>query len=153
MVELYFSQETSIERLLLKTMTSSRATISLAAYRLTNLRLGQGLVEAHRRGLEVRVVLDAVKYEANRPLAELFKEHGVPHRAIAGRQGPPTKMHHKFAIFDDRMVTTGSYNWTDESEEQNFEDLILLREESLVARYRLAFELLWQRSVRAASAD
>lgn len=153
MVELHFSQDGSIERLLLETMAVSRASISLAAYRLTNLRLAQGLVDAHRRGLDVRIVLDAVKYEANLALAELFQEHGVPHRPIAGRQGPPTKMHHKFAIFDDRMVTTGSYNWTDESEEQNFEDLVILRDEALVARYRGAFEQLWERAARAVSAD
>lgn len=153
MVELCFSVETSIERWLLETISSSKATIRLAAYRLTNLRLGQALADAHRRGLDVRVLLDAVKFEANPALAELFNRHGVPHRATAGRQGPPTKMHHKFAIFDDRMVSTGSYNWTEESEEQNFEDLIVLREEALVVRYRRAFDQLWQRAARAASAD
>lgn len=153
MAELFLSRETSIERLLLDSIANCKASVRLAAYRLTNLRLAQGLVEAHRRGLDVRVVLDAVKCEANPALAELFDEHRVPYRTLFGREGPPTKMHHKFAIFDDGMVSTGSYNWTEESEEQNFEDLILLRDEALVARYRTAFEQLWQRAAQAASAD
>lgn len=152
MSELFFAEEMSIERVLLDAITGSRASIHVAAYRLTNLRLAQALADAHRRGLDVRAVLDSAKYEANPALAQLFSEHGVPHRPLAGRLGPPTKMHHKFAIFDGRMVTTGSYNWTDESEEQNFDDLIILREEALVARYRTAFEQLWRRAARAASA-
>lgn len=153
MAELFFAQETSIERILLDAISSSRASIHVAAYRLTNLHLAQALAEAFRRGLDVRVVLDAAKYEANPALAQLFSEHGVPHRPLAGRLGPPTKMHHKFAIFDGQMVTTGSYNWTEESEEQNFDELIILREEALVARYRNVFEHLWQSARRAASAD
>ena len=151
-MELFFAEETSIERRLLEAIAGSQASIHLAAYRLTNLRLAKALAEAHHRGLEVRVVLDAGKFEANPALAELFTEHGVPHRALAGRQGPPTKMHHKFAIFDGHMVTTGSYNWTEESEEQNFDDLIIVREEAVVARYRSLFERLWQRAAQAAPA-
>lgn len=152
MSELFFAEETSVEHILLEVIGGSRASIHVAAYRLTNLRLAQALAESHRRGLDVRVVLDAGKYEANPALAQLFSEHGVPHRTLAGRLGPPTKMHHKFAVFDGRMVTTGSYNWTEESEEQNFDDLIILREEAVVARYRNAFEQLWQRAARAAAA-
>lgn len=152
-MEVLFAQETSIERVLLERIAGSNSSIHLALYRLTNLRLARALVEAYRRGLDVRVVLDAGKYEANPALEQLFTEHGVPHRPFAGRQGPPTKMHHKFAIFDEKLVTTGSYNWTEESEEQNFDELILLREEAVVARYRKAFEQLWAQASRASAAD
>ncbi len=52
-------------------------------------------------------------------------------------------MHHKFAILDQRMALAGSYNWTLESEEQNYESLPLIREPELVEIFQQEFEALW----------
>ena len=52
-------------------------------------------------------------------------------------------MHHKFAILDGTVVVTGSYNWTLESEEQNYENVLVLREPELVKAYGPEFEALW----------
>ena len=52
-------------------------------------------------------------------------------------------MHHKFAIVDSQWLLTGSYNWTLESEEQNFENLILLRDRESIELYAQEFETLW----------
>ena len=37
-------------------------------------------------------------------------------------------MHHKFAILDGQTAITGSYNWTVESDEENFENLVILHD-------------------------
>ena len=55
-------------------------------------------------------------------------------------------MHHKFAILDNHTVLTGSYNWTPESEEQNYENLLVLREPAQVEAYQREFEALWEAS-------
>ncbi len=52
-------------------------------------------------------------------------------------------MHHKFVILDDRTVLTGSYNWTLASEEQNYENLLILHDPLLVDMHRQEFYSLW----------
>jgi len=88
-------------------------------------------------------VLDRGKYRDTRTTRELLAAHRLPSRLLAGRQGDKAKMHHKFALLDDSALLTGSYNWTTESEEQNHENLLVLREPKLIANYRAEFEALW----------
>jgi phosphatidylserine/phosphatidylglycerophosphate/cardiolipin synthase-like enzyme len=52
-------------------------------------------------------------------------------------------MHHKFVLLDDRIVLTGSYNWTFASEEQNYENLLILQDRTLIDQYRQEFDSLW----------
>ena len=53
-------------------------------------------------------------------------------------------MHHKFAILDGRTALTGSYNWTLESEEENYDHLVILQDPQVLESYRREFDLLWQ---------
>lgn len=131
-----------IERLIGEATTS----IDAALYRLNHPRLAGALEEATRRGVRVRLVLDRNKYEETRATRELLASSEVPFRLLNGRQGPGSKMHHKFAIFDGRAAITGSYNWTLESEQQNYENLLILREPDLVQILEKEFKELWGES-------
>ena len=135
----------AIERLIRQATTS----VDAALYRFNNPRLARALREAIGRGLSVRLVLDRNKYEESRTAQELFADGRIPFRLLYGRQGAGTKMHHKFAVLDDRAVLTGSYNWTLESEEQNFEGLLILREPEQVEIFQREFEALWTEAVAA----
>jgi phosphatidylserine/phosphatidylglycerophosphate/cardiolipin synthase-like enzyme len=57
-------------------------------------------------------------------------------------------MHHKFAVVDRQTVLTGSYNWTMESEDENHENLIIMRETDLVEAYLREFDVLWTGATR-----
>lgn len=119
------------------------ASVDAALYRFNNPRLTRALEDAIRRRVRVRLVLDRNKYEESRATQELFASGRIPFRLLYGRQGPGTKMHHKFATLDDRMVLTGSYNWTLESEEQNYEGLLILCEPEQVKIFQQEFAALW----------
>ena len=56
-------------------------------------------------------------------------------------------MHHKFVILDGQTVLTGSYNWTLESEELNYDNLAVLRDPQPAVFYRQEFEALWSAAV------
>ena len=58
-------------------------------------------------------------------------------------------MHHKFAIMDGRTALTGSYNWTLESEEENYDHLVILQDPHVLEAYRREFDLLWQEAESA----
>jgi len=56
-------------------------------------------------------------------------------------------MHHKFIVLDEWAVLTGSYNWTYASEEKNYDNLLILREPSLIQAHRREFEELWAEGI------
>ena len=62
-------------------------------------------------------------------------------------------MHHKFVILDYQTVLTGSYNWTNESEDENQENLLVLRDAYSVGAYTQEFEALWAGAARDDNKD
>jgi phosphatidylserine/phosphatidylglycerophosphate/cardiolipin synthase-like enzyme len=139
-----FSRATSVAEALERLVRESAASIDAALYRLNHPGLARALGEAARRGCRVRLVLDAGKYAQTPATRSLLAETAVPFRLSSGRGGQGTKMHHKFVIFDGRAVTTGSYNWTLESEEENYENLLVLGDPPQVEPFRQEFEALWE---------
>jgi phosphatidylserine/phosphatidylglycerophosphate/cardiolipin synthase-like enzyme len=93
--------------------------MDLALYRLSQPRLARAIHNAARSGVRVRVILDRQKYELTPAAQQLLARFAIPYRLMSGRRGRYAKMHHKFAVLDGRTALTGSYNWTEESEENN----------------------------------
>ena len=128
-----------IERL----VGAAQTSVDAALYRLNNPLLARVLAGAAERGVRVRLVLDRGKYEETTATREILTESRLTFRLSYGRLGCDSKMHHKFAILDDALVLTGSYNWTIESEKENFDNLVALQEAPHVLLYRSEFEALW----------
>jgi phosphatidylserine/phosphatidylglycerophosphate/cardiolipin synthase-like enzyme len=142
-IEAMLSRGESVAAGIERHIRSSAESIDAAIYRFNSPRLAAALGEAARRGVKVRVVLDRNKYEESASTRELFSRRAFPFRLLYGREGPGSKMHHKFAILDGNSLLTGSYNWTRESEEQNFESLLILHEWEGIEQFRFEFEALW----------
>jgi phosphatidylserine/phosphatidylglycerophosphate/cardiolipin synthase-like enzyme len=124
---------------------SATSSVVAALYRLSSPRLAAALEEAKAREVFVRICLNENDhYEENRAAQETLRGFGIPFRLLHGRSQGPSKMHHKFAVIDWQTVVTGSYNWTLESEEKNYESLVVLRERHIVVAYAEEFEALWR---------
>ncbi len=137
----------SIERLLLE----ARVSVDAALYRITNPRLARALGKARDRGLRVRLLVDRNKYQATAVTRKLIAQNSLPFQAIYGRKEKGSKLHHKFAVLDRHIVLTGSYNWTIDSEERNFDHMLVLRERDLVLAYQQEFERLWPVEVESST--
>ena len=142
-VAVHFTRNGSVAELIAAEVREARRSVDAALYRLTHPSLARSLGEAASRGLQIRLVLDQEKYAESPGTRQLLAGYGLSFRLLSGRRGPGAKMHHKFAIFDRRAVLTGSYNWTTESEDLNFDNLIVLRDADAIAEYAREFELLW----------
>lgn len=55
-------------------------------------------------------------------------------------------MHHKFCVIDKRECLFGSFNWTDNANLRNIEDLNICDDPSLIFNYLLEFKALWELS-------
>jgi len=54
-------------------------------------------------------------------------------------------MHHKFAIFDELYMVTGSYNWTRSAATCNEENIVVSSDTRLISDFRKTFNSLWAR--------
>ncbi len=52
-------------------------------------------------------------------------------------------MHHKFAIFDQSTLLTGSYNWTRGAADRNLENFIVTADPRLLRAFSREFDRLW----------
>ena len=89
------------------------------------------LTEAHRRGAKVEVILDKSNRTDRYSAATFMQNYGIPtfiddRHAIA---------HNKIIIIDGRTVVTGSFNFTKQAEESNAENLLVIEDVALAAKY------------------
>ncbi|HEV2349262.1 MAG TPA: phospholipase D-like domain-containing protein [Terriglobia bacterium] len=145
----FFTRSTSVAKVIERLIKATRISADAALYRLSHPSLARALHDAAQRGVRVRVILDSGKYEITAATRELLGKFNIPYRLMSGRRGRWAKMHHKFAVLDRRVALAGSYNWTLESEEQNFEDLLVLREHHQVHEFAEEFEALWATAAKS----
>jgi len=122
------------------------SSIDAALYRFTLPRLCRELEAAAGQGRRVRLLVDGNKYHESPVTQELLSRLPFPFRLAYGRRGQGSKMHHKFVLVDREILLTGSYNWTPESEEENYENLVIIEDGPTVEAYSQEFEALWMES-------
>jgi phosphatidylserine/phosphatidylglycerophosphate/cardiolipin synthase-like enzyme len=95
-------------------------------------------VEAHREGVDVRVVLDDSQKSERYTGATFLANAGIPTRTNSRY----SIMHHKFLVIDDKHVQTGSFNYTKGAQQRNAENVIVLWDQPAIAA---AYGREWQR--------
>jgi len=143
MESILFSRTSRIADAVSDGLRECSISVAAALYRMNSARLAAELGQAMRRGVRVRLLVDQGKYNQDAETRRLLSQHRLPFRLLHGRRGEGSKLHHKFAVLDGRFVLTGSYNWTTESEEENYENLVVLNEPEAASRYGEEFEALW----------
>ena len=52
-------------------------------------------------------------------------------------------MHHKFCVIDNRVVMTGSFNWTRSASDRNYENIMITSQKACVKQYHTYFQRMW----------
>lgn len=89
----------------------------------------------------VLIELLLVDDEINRSSSIHYNEHILKHVIIYKIAASGDLMHNKFCIIDDKIVITGSYNWTNKAQ-NNFENIIVVEQKDTVDNYCNEFEKL-----------
>ena len=127
----YFSPHGGCTEEVVKEIGQARASVLVQAYSFTSAPIAQALVEAHRRGVDVEVILDKSQRTEHHSSAGSLAKAGVPVEIDAAH----AIAHNKVMVIDGRTVLTGSFNFTDSAEERNAENLVVIRDAEMAARY------------------
>ena len=143
--EVFFSPRGSIKDAIIKNIISSKGTIDVTAFTFTAGDIAAALYQAKERGVEIRVVIDQTQDAKRYPVLEFLKEEGFNLQFLKGNIGG--SMNNAFAIFDDKLLVTGSYTWTEYAEKFNYENAVFIDEPDVVEKYKKEFESLYDKSV------
>ena len=124
---------------LLETLSSAKQSIDVCVFTISCSDLVEVLIDAHCRGVVVRVITDIEMEGASGSEVEGLRRAGVEVRT----DFTSYFMHHKFALVDGRQVVTGSLNWTVKGLYGNQENVVVSSNRSLVEPFSQHFQLLW----------
>lgn len=138
-IEVYFSLSDNPQKVIIKNINQAEAFINIAMYTFTDKEILLSLINAQERGVKVRVYLDRSQIESTYSISRLLVQKGIKIRISTNNY----IMHNKFAIIDNRLLLTGSYNWTASANSRNDENLMVIDDPEIIARYQNQFEKLW----------
>lgn len=122
-------------------LQQARSSVDICVFTITDDRISDAILDAHARNVAIRVLTDNEKaFDAGSDIARLSAA-GIDTRVDATEY----HMHHKFAIFDRKVLVTGSYNWTRSAAEYNEENMLVCYDRASLAPFQKVFDQLWNR--------
>lgn len=141
LAESFFTPGNDCPRRIGSLLDAAKNTAELCVFTITDDRISDKIINAHRRGVKVRIVTDDDKaFDAGSDISRL-KTAGLPVRVDRTQY----HMHHKFAVFDGEKLLTGSYNWTRSAASNNEENFIITGDGRFIRRFADVFEGLWKK--------
>jgi cardiolipin hydrolase len=117
----------------------STNSIDVCVFTISDNRIKDKLLYAWQKGVKIRIITDNDK-----SFDKGSDVHELANAGIAVKiDNSDNHMHHKFAVFDKKVLLTGSYNWTRSASEYNQENVLITSYLQVVEQYNAAFEKLW----------
>lgn len=125
-----------IENQLAAAINGVQRTLDIAAYEFNTPVLTKAVLDAKKRGVQVRMVTDdeAGIEDDDSTISELI-DAGIP--VVPDNRSP--LMHNKFMILDSTVVWTGSWNYTMNDTYRNNNHALVLRSQRAVQNYQTEF--------------
>lgn len=142
----YFSDKDSVADRIIAAVNHTKSSLDLAIFDLTHPAITAAIEDAQRRGVGIRIVADQRQAKGKHSEISFLIECGIPVRLRRGYRGGRSLMHDKFAVFDGRLVVTGSFNWTTSADSYNAENAVFISDPTTVAHFAEAFDGLWSRA-------
>ncbi len=142
-----------------KQLENASKSVDMALFVFSEQRLANILENRHQQGIQIRTLIDPgfayrpysegmdmmgvalsnkCKYEVdNRPWKNPITTVGTPLLAKGDL------LHHKFAIVDQKIVITGSHNWSNIANHNNDETLLVIENPVVAAHYQREWERLY----------
>ncbi len=124
-----------------KYIDDAKSSILLLGYSFSSKPITQTLIQAKKRGVKVRIVLDHSQknQKYSKEVIQLLHKENMDVRFDHSVK----IAHNKVLIIDNIQTLTGSYNWTHSAEFKNAENLIFIKSHEVAKKYTAYFEERW----------
>lgn len=118
---------------IVQAINQSQKELLVQAYSFTSVPIARALVDASKRGVKVKLILDKSQYKPKGySSAKFFTNQHIP----VWLDYRPNIAHSKIMIIDEKTVVTGSFNFTKAAQERNTENVLIINDAKLANTYR-----------------
>lgn len=130
-IQVYFSPHGGCTEAVVENLNKATNSVLVQAYSFTSAPVAKALVEAHRGGVKVEVILDKSQRTERYSEADFLFHSDIPtlidaQHAIA---------HNRIMVIDGQTILTGSFNFTKAAENNNAENLLVIQDAALAEKY------------------
>ena len=134
-----FSPIESCDQKLISVINTAKKTLDIAIFSITHPEIAESIVKAKQRGVKVRMVVDKGQSSGTRSQTDELVSSQVSIKI--GNSGKI--MHDKYCIIDNKILETGSFNYTMNATLFNTENQIYITDKKVIKKYKVNFERLW----------
>ena len=113
--------------------------VQVAIFSFTHEEIGDELVKADIRGINVSVLIERKQRNVQKSQYTRLKDFGLNILV----DGNKYNMHHKFIIIDNKIVITGSPNYSYSGFNRNDENMVIIHNKNLARDFRREFDRLF----------
>lgn len=135
-IKVFFTPGKDCERNIIKEIDKAK-TIDIAVYSISNQNIVDSIIAAKKNGAKIRVITDRTQAKVKGSLVETIRSAGIP--VLTNKKHKIE--HNKFAVFDDKYIVSGSYNWTTNASMYNSENCNFFNQPN--KEYSQRFKYLW----------
>ncbi len=130
----------SSDDILIKEINAAQKSLDIAAYLITKEDMANAILDAKKRGIDVRVITDSEKSNSKtqKEILDKFKQSGIPIKI-----NTPTGLTHlNFIIIDNAEALGCSYNYLEDGANENDASTIM-KKPDIVKEYSVGFNSMW----------
>jgi phosphatidylserine/phosphatidylglycerophosphate/cardiolipin synthase-like enzyme len=136
-VDMRFSPNGGCTVEIVKQIDAAKSSVRVQAYSFTSQKIADAFVAALNRKVKVEVIIDETQAKAESSIVNFLRDKGM----TVLLDGHHKQAHNKVIIIDDKIVITGSFNFTDSAESENAENIVIISGSSVAQRFVENFDL------------
>uniref|UniRef100_UPI0033405F2F phospholipase D family nuclease n=1 Tax=Wolbachia endosymbiont (group B) of Pilophorus perplexus TaxID=3066160 RepID=UPI0033405F2F len=117
-----FTPRENCTNLIIDSVDHAKSSVLVQAYQFTSKPIAESLVQAKKRGVDIKVILDESQTSSKHSVINELFEHKIP----IWIDFKPAIAHSKVIIIDEQKIITGSFNFSDAAQKKNAENLLII---------------------------
>lgn len=135
-IENYFSTHDKGASHVVETVKKATKSIHFLAFSFTHPGIGQAMLDKSRAGVHVAGVFEKSQTTSGHTEYQRMKEAGLPVFLDAN----PRNMHHKVIIVDGEVVVAGSFNFSNNADRTNDENMVIMHNADIASKFEGEFQ-------------
>jgi len=136
---IFTSEDPALEKAIIPIVKSAKKSIRFLAFSFTDYPLADAMSQRAQAGVDVAGVFEKTGSETEASELKTLMCRKIPVR----QDGNPSFLHDKVIVVDERIVITGSLNFSTNAEESNDENVIIIDNAEIARLYMQEFERVW----------
>jgi phosphatidylserine/phosphatidylglycerophosphate/cardiolipin synthase-like enzyme len=136
-VENYFCPEDDCSKKVIRELEGANQSITFYTFSFTDKDVAQGIIKKYKEGKKVQGLMEDTQ-KSQYSQYQTLKDSGIEVKWY----GKKYKLHDKVFIIDESIVITGSYNPTENGDNNNDENILIIEDKEIAKKYTERFKTL-----------